>query len=117
MKLPRKWEIVCLMLFGIFLAGIGVFQLRGGSWGEDRIEILKNDYTQNNQNISQDFRKYDRVNLNDALRDDLIDLPGIGEKIADKIINGRPYTDISELIIRKIVSQKVFEEIKDKITI
>ncbi|KKS32418.1 MAG: hypothetical protein UU93_C0007G0023 [Candidatus Amesbacteria bacterium GW2011_GWA2_42_12] len=117
MKSSWKWGIICLLLFGIFLVGIGAFQLNRGGWGEDRIEILKDDYTESNKNISQDFQKYDLINLNDALRDDLIDLPGIGEKLADKIISGRPYKDTSEIIIRKIISQKVFEEIKDRITV
>lgn len=117
MKASWKWGIICLILFGIFLVGVGVFQLRGGSWGEDRIEIIKDEYAESNKNISQGFQQYDLVSINDAQRDDLIDLPGIGEKTADKIIAGRPYQDISEILVRKIVGQKVFDEIKDKITI
>lgn len=56
------------------------------------------------------------ININDASSVQLDALPGIGQVTTQKIINGRPYTDTQELLTRKIVSTKVFNEIKDKIT-
>lgn len=82
--------------------------MRSDQWGPDRIEIIKDEYAKSDKNISI-------FNLNDVERDDLIALPGIGEKTADKIISGRPYQNISEILEKKIVTQKVFEEIKNKI--
>ena len=55
------------------------------------------------------------VNLNTASAAELETLPGIGPKTAEKIINGRPYQSIDDLLLRKIVGKSVFEKIKDKI--
>jgi competence protein ComEA len=55
------------------------------------------------------------ININLASETDLDSLPGIGPVTAAKIINNRPYSNINELLNKKVVSQKVFDEIKDKI--
>ncbi len=58
-----------------------------------------------------------QVNINTASEQGLDSLPGVGPVTAKKIINGRPYSSVDELLSRKIVSSKVFEEIKEKITV
>lgn len=55
------------------------------------------------------------LNLNSASQIELEALPGVGAVTAQKIIDGRPYQDIAELIERKIVGQSIFDKIKDKI--
>jgi competence protein ComEA len=55
------------------------------------------------------------ININTASAVDLDSLPGIGPVTAGKIINGRPYANINDLLSKKIVTSKVFGEIKDKI--
>jgi competence protein ComEA len=57
------------------------------------------------------------ININSASESDLDTLPGIGPVTAKKIISGRPYNSVDDLINKKIVGTKVFEQIKDKITI
>jgi len=44
-------------------------------------------------------------------------LPGIGAVTAKKIIDARPYQDIAELVTKKILSQKVFDQIKEKLSL
>jgi competence protein ComEA len=56
------------------------------------------------------------ININNASSDLLDSLPGVGPATITKIVNGRPYQSINELLDKKIVSQKVFDEVKDKIT-
>lgn len=56
------------------------------------------------------------ININSALEKELDTLPGVGPVTAVKIINNRPYLDINDLITKSVVSQKVFNQIKDKIT-
>lgn len=56
------------------------------------------------------------ININSALETALDTLPKIGPVTAQKIIAGRPYSSIDELVLKKVVTQKVFEGIKDKIT-
>lgn len=56
------------------------------------------------------------ININVASESELDTLSGIGPVTAGKIINNRPYSQIEELTSKKVVSQKVFDQIKDKIT-
>ena len=57
------------------------------------------------------------ININSATSSELDTLPGIGPATAEKIINNRPYQSLDELVSKKAVGSKVFENIKDKITI
>jgi competence protein ComEA len=58
-----------------------------------------------------------QVNINTASSDALDTLPGVGPATAGKIINGRPYANVNDLLDKKIVSSKVFAGIKDKISV
>ncbi len=53
------------------------------------------------------------VNINSATPDELLLLPGIGHKLARKIITGRPYTDIYELSKLKGIGPKFITELKE----
>ena len=55
------------------------------------------------------------VDLNSASKTQLIELPGIGEAHAQKIIDGRPYRQKSDLVKRNIISEKTYELIADKV--
>ena len=55
------------------------------------------------------------ISINNSTSEELDSLPGVGPVTAKKIIEGRPYSSVEELQERKIVSAKVYNEIKDKI--
>jgi competence protein ComEA len=57
------------------------------------------------------------ININVSLESQLDTLPGIGPVTAKKIIAGRPYNSVDELLSKKIVGTKVFDQIKDKISV
>jgi len=57
------------------------------------------------------------ININTASAKDLDSLPGIGEVTAQKIISNRPYGSVDELLSKKVVSSKVFSEIKEKVSV
>ena len=57
------------------------------------------------------------VNINSASSEQLDTLSGIGPVTAQKIIDNRPYQSIEDLLNKKILGRKVFDNIKDKISI
>lgn len=55
------------------------------------------------------------VDINSASAEELDKLPGIGKARAQAIIANRPYRSKDELAQRKIVPEKVYDQIKNKI--
>jgi competence protein ComEA len=56
-----------------------------------------------------------KLDLNTATKDQLKALPGIGDVYSQKIIDGRPYRTKLDLVHRKIISQSLYDKIKDQI--
>ena len=59
--------------------------------------------------------KMDTVDINSATAAELKMLPGVSDNDAAKIIQGRPYSDKSQLVSKKVVSEPTYEKIKDHV--
>lgn len=57
------------------------------------------------------------ININTASESELDTLSGIGPATASKIIENRPYQAVEDLVSKKVIGQKTFEKIKEKITV
>ncbi len=57
------------------------------------------------------------VSVNAASQQELEALDDVGVSTAKKIIAGRPYTNLEELVAKKAVGQALFEKLKDQITL
>jgi len=64
--------------------------------------------------------KSGKININNASKEQLMTLKGVGEEIADRIIEYRkahPFKTIEDLMNVKGIGQKRFEKLKDFITV
>ncbi|MBI3558867.1 helix-hairpin-helix domain-containing protein [Candidatus Gottesmanbacteria bacterium] len=71
----------------------------------------------NSSNLSNLTNLSNLISLNQATEQELDTLPGIGLITARKIITGRPYQNISELVEKHLINQTTFNKIKDKISL
>ena len=55
------------------------------------------------------------IDINNASRDDLMTLDGIGEVRADAIILARPFKAKTELVERRLIPESLYEKIADKV--
>ena len=57
------------------------------------------------------------VSVNNASQSELEALPGVGPVTAGKIIQGRPYQLLEELVSKKAVGQSLFEKIRNQLSL
>ncbi|MBI5358612.1 helix-hairpin-helix domain-containing protein [Candidatus Amesbacteria bacterium] len=57
------------------------------------------------------------ININAGTKAELEAIAGIGAVTAEKIINGRPYQELAELVSKKIISAKLYTQIKDLLSV
>ena len=55
------------------------------------------------------------MNINKASREDLLTLPGLSDREADRIIADRPFDEAHDLVKRRIVSEAEYDRIQDRI--
>jgi DNA uptake protein ComE-like DNA-binding protein len=55
------------------------------------------------------------IDINKCSREDLLTLPGVGERDADRIIAERPFNDSHDLVSRHVVSPTEYDKIQDRV--
>lgn len=77
---------------------------------QDFIHIKSNSSTSGTQNSTL-------ISINSASQAQLEELPGVGPSTALKIMEGRPYEQLSDLLNVKGIGNATFEKLKDYITL
>lgn len=57
------------------------------------------------------------IKINSSTKEQLMELSGIGSVRAVKIIENRPYSDVSELVEKGVISQSLFDDIRSQISL
>lgn len=94
-----------------------------GIWAETNWDRLPNERRQQRDEereaqLAFDDRNFtdgEKLNPNTAARDDLMRLPGIGEALANKIIEGRPYNRLEDLLRVSRIGPDTLEKLKPHI--
>jgi hypothetical protein len=78
-------------------------------------ETLRRDTKAMVEGVKEGMASDKTVNINKASREDLLNLPGITEREADRIISERPLDNTDELVKRRIIPQTEYDKIRDRI--
>lgn len=65
--------------------------------------------------VMEEKKAVELLDLNSCSKEQLVALPGIGEKYADAIIKGRPYKAKNELVDKKIVPAASYKQFSAKV--
>jgi len=93
---------------------------------DEHLSASSANQSDSNQTVSSPVLSYQRqlepyssgmVNINTATLSELDTLPGIGQVYGGKIIEQRPYSNIEELLSKKVIPQNTFEKIKNLISV
>ena len=114
-----KTEKRLLMLSAVFLCVLALLFYHESRKGEQR-----DGYTVTPERITQEQVAPEDLwplDLNSATAEELATLPGVGEVLAQRIVDWRmengAFADIKQLLEVRGIGEAIFEEIQDKITV
>ena len=103
-KADREWITKNINLAQKLTDGIKIYVPFTGETDQDTV-------------LSSQNTAVDLININTASEAELDQLWGVGPATAAKIIEGRPYSSVEELLTKKIVKSNVYEQCKDKVRV
>lgn len=109
MKLTRHLTLLVALLM---IASFGYAQAAGTASDSSKTSTTS---SKSKKSTSASTSKSARLDINTASKEELSQLPGIGDALSQKIIDGRPYNAKNDLVRRKIIPQSTYDGIKDQI--
>lgn len=118
MRINRTMSMLAIAL-SILLAGCTSQQQDPQQLKEKTAEAtatLKRDAKAVAEGVREGWSQDKPLDLNHSTKDQLMALPGVSPADADRVIEGRPYSNPNELLARHIVSKTEYDRISDRIT-
>jgi DNA uptake protein ComE-like DNA-binding protein len=103
------------VLLAVALASAGIAFAQAPAKDAKKADAAKEAPAKKADASKADAKKAEPMDINSASEKELATLKGIGDVHAKAIVKGRPYKGKDELVQKKIVTQKVYDDIKDQI--
>ena len=110
MKLARHLTLLVAL---VMIASFGYAQAASAASGSSKTSTSSS--KSKKKSTSTSTSKSAKLDINTASKEELSQLPGIGDALSQKIIDGRPYNAKTDLVRRKIIPQSTYDGIKDQI--
>jgi len=117
LSLRCSWLIVVALLFAVIIActtSDNPDQIRQRT--AEATATMKRDTKAVVEGVKEGLGGQKTINLNKASREDLLSLPGVTERQADRIIADRPFADAHDLVKRRVLSEAEYTKISDRVT-
>ena len=111
MKLTRHLTLLVALLM---IASFGYAQAAGTASDTSKTSTTSSKSKKSTSSATK-TSKSAKLDINTASKEELSQLPGIGDALSQKIIDGRPYNAKNDLVRRKIIPQSTYDGIKDQI--
>jgi len=111
-----------LTVIGLLLASLGACTNHKDNPDEIRqrtaeaTETMRRDTKAVVDGVKEGMRSDKAIDINSASRQDLLTLPGMTERDADRIIAERPFKNAHELVARHVIPESEYEKISGQIT-
>jgi len=81
----------------------------------DATATMKRDAQAVAEGVKQGLGRDKTININQASREDLLSLPGLTDRQADRIIAERPFTNAHDLVTRRVMSDAQYDKVRDRV--
>jgi DNA uptake protein ComE-like DNA-binding protein len=78
-------------------------------------ETMRRDTKAVVEGVKEGMHSDKSIDINTASKEDLLNLPGMTEREADRIIAERPFKNAHDLVVRHLIPQAEYDKISDRI--
>jgi competence protein ComEA len=115
--------MLCLPILTMMLLGAGITACNNNQDNPDEIrrrtaeatETMRRDTKAVVDGVKEGMHSDKAIDINKASREDLLSLPGVTEREADRMIAERPFENADDLVKRRVVSQSEYDKIRDRV--